>query len=255
MALKAKLATLAGLDTATTGLYKKQGEFFVLDVEGVDGFELEDVTNLRSTNGKLRDEVGELKKAAKPFEGLDPKKVARVMAKADEIEAWKPDAATEEIVTRRTKDIRENYERDSAAKDKTNADLRAENDGLLIGFELESAFKAHGAFEDRARPSVLPRIRVERAEGKKPAVYVVDMEGRHITSKKPGSADRMGVDEFVSTLKQDKNNGWMFKGSGASGTGASGSAGGSVTNAKVVSRSEAGKYLKELATGEAVIQD
>ena len=54
MALKARLEALEGLDDSVKGLYRQDGEVFLLDVEGVDGWALEDIGGLRTTVQKER---------------------------------------------------------------------------------------------------------------------------------------------------------------------------------------------------------
>lgn len=84
MALKAKLATLEGLDESTAALYRQEAEGapFVLDVEAVDGLGLADTTAhtaaLQEREGKLSEATAALADRDKRISDLSIESEARI---------------------------------------------------------------------------------------------------------------------------------------------------------------------------------
>jgi len=95
MALKAYLTDdeHSKLDEAQKGLYAKDAEGrHLLQVEGRDGFALENVQGLKSTVEALRSESNTLKGKLKGFGELTPEQAAEALRKATEYDAIDPKA-------------------------------------------------------------------------------------------------------------------------------------------------------------------
>lgn len=255
MALKAKLATLDGLESATAALYKKAGTVFVLDVEPVEGVALEDVSALKATVGTLRKELGDAQAAAKPFEGLDAADVRKLLDKRKEIDAWKPDAKTEEIVSARVQSVTEKFTKEIGDKDTALSAAGKQIEELLVNGELSKAIAEHKGIPALLEPLARQFIRTQRTSDGKVKVVVVDSEGKPRTTNKAGSADEMGIGEFISGLKSDENYAGAFLGSGASGGGAAGGGSRGATGVRLIDAKDAGKYVKEIAAGSVQVRE
>ncbi|MCC7172589.1 MAG: hypothetical protein IT459_19230 [Planctomycetes bacterium] len=66
-------------------------------------------------------------------------------------------------------------------------------------------------------PFVAPHLKVEHGTDGKPRVLVVDDKGNPRITKKSGSAESMGLDEFVLSLRNDKDLAGAFYGTGMKG--------------------------------------
>src|SRR5262245_7637775 len=97
MALKALLNSLDGLDDATKALYVEKDGKFVLDVESVDGFALEDVNGLKTALGKERTRADRAEGLNVKFKDLDPDKARAALAELEELKKLDPSKEADKI--------------------------------------------------------------------------------------------------------------------------------------------------------------
>lgn len=233
--LKALLDSLDGLDDSVQKFYEPgQGDLagkFVLKVEGVAGYRLENVDGLSSTLGKLKDENAAQKTALEAFKGLDAKKVRESLADLERLRAINPesqaDKLAEEKVAAATKKLTEQHGVEIAERDETNKALTAEVERLLIVNEAKTAIAKHKGIEKLLLPAIRPRLRVKKGESGEFEVEVLNEQGNQEWVTKGGKAVAATIDDLVAKLKEDTDYGAAFEGTGHSGSGARNQRGGS----------------------------
>ena len=95
--LKAAVADLTTVEEAHRDLYVEKNGKFVLNVEGSEGFGLEDVTGLRNALAAERTAHSAVKNQFKPFEGLDPATVKTALERAEAFGDLDPKAAKDAL--------------------------------------------------------------------------------------------------------------------------------------------------------------
>ncbi|MEK9721884.1 MAG: hypothetical protein VW405_00185 [Rhodospirillaceae bacterium] len=227
MALKARIDadTFAGLDEGTQGHYAKNGTGYVLSVESVDGWALEDVAGLRDALAAERKAAKTATSALKAFDGLDADAARAAIARIEELGDGEPDDKSKAQIEAIRKQLTDKYEADLGAREETIGSLNADIERLVIDSAAVSALAKHKADADLLLPHVKAAVKVERDDSGKPVARVY-RDGVELISMESGAKGRpMDLEEFVGTeLRQRFPAG--FPGSGASGSGATGSTGG-----------------------------
>lgn len=219
MALKAMVKTLDNIDAAAKALYRKEGEVYVLDVEASEGWALENVTGLKSTVQKLREESGEKDKRLEAFKELDPDKARDALKKLGEMKNWTPDDKLREQIEARTKEV-------AAAKD---AEIKALSDrlaGITRGYEavtVERALIDAAAKAKFIAPSIAPKLfrehvkLVEQNGNLVPAVVGNDGKPRTAVNN-DGSIRQVSIEEFVAEQAKLAEYAPLIAANGATGT-------------------------------------
>lgn len=226
MALKAIVDKLDSVPEAHRGLYAAgkaddgtEGKF-VLQVESVSGFALENVEGLKSALGKERTKVGTLEAAVAGFKGLDPEKVKTDLAKladlekidpateADKIAEAKVRAATDQLVAKHTQE--------ADALKSTIAGLSKSLEGYAIDAVATAAIAKEKGVPELLMPLIRAQTRVKMADGKV-AVEVLDKDGNVRIGDAKGNP--MTIEGLVAEMKSSEAYGRAFEGSGQSGTG------------------------------------
>jgi len=129
--LNAVVKDINTVDEAHRGFYKQDGDKFVLQVTGVDGYALENVSGLRSALTSERATREELEGKLKPYEGLD------VSTAKQAIEAIR---LYGDITPQKAKDAVEGFTRLSAIDPKSEADRLADEKFNNAKEQLTAAF-------------------------------------------------------------------------------------------------------------------
>jgi hypothetical protein len=227
MALKAILTSLDGIDSGLHGLYRQDGERFVLDVEPSEGWALEDVHGLKNALQSERARARQFEQISRKFDGLDPDTARDALqAVADGVVGGLDDKKFKEKIEAREKQIAEKFQLDlNAAKERTGK-LQSELETQLIHNATVEALRKHGGNVDLLLPHVKAQTRLEETENGW-RVVVAGENGEARVSMKAGSVENMTIDELVGGLRQQDSFAPAFSGSGATGSGASGSTVGS----------------------------
>lgn len=214
MALKHKLDTLDGLDDATKALYKKVGEKFVLDV---DGLEDGDVAGLKKQNEQLLAEKKAAEKKAK-----EEAEAARAAAEEAAKKSGNVDALE--------KSWKEKYDKAMAdAQAKYDADvgsLSGDVNRLLVDNVASSVARelAVPGSDGLLLPHIQSRLRVDVRDGKRTTV-VVDAKGQ---------PSALTLDDLKKEFSGNAAFAPVIAGSKASGSGAGGAKGGGAAGAKTL---------------------
>lgn len=231
MKLKRKITKLDEVDEKYRGLYKQEGDAYVLDVDGIEG----------DTGGE---DLGALKRAK------DHEKEQR---KAAELRARELEAELDELrdgASRKSGDVAALEESWKAKLAKREGELQSQIDALsgnlqtiLVDNVAQSLAAEISSAPKVIMPHIRSRLKAELVDGKA-VTKVLDAEGK---------ASASTLDELKSEFVNNKEFASIIVGSKASGGGASGGQGGGGAPAKPdfskASPKEIAGYLKSQSSG------
>lgn len=269
MVMAAILKSLDNLDESLHEHYTEKDGRFILDVQPVEGFALEDVTNLKKTVKKEREDRQEAQRLLKSYDGLDAEEAAKAIAKLAELGDLNDldlDKKVKDQVAAHEHQLQTKFDAEKKKyTEKTMAELEAlRNEQSLMTTQLkEQMVRAEGARAIAAHkgsaalllPVVESRARmVKDPETGRYKTQILDANGEPRMTMKSGSHDEMGIEEFVGeVLKVDENYARAFDGTSSSGGGASGSdaGGGGGTGPYRITQEEARDQQKYRAAKDA----
>lgn len=227
--LKAKL-TSAPPD-ALKDFYVKEGDSWIVDIEPIEGWDLQDVEGMRTTLSDQKERHRKAREEADQWKdlGLTPQEAKALREKVAELEKSGDPAKVQSAVASAVKqaearaqaDITKLQEREKFLLDQTRAALRDSAVDIALGkyAKDENAAKL-------LRPHVLSGLEMQEADGKI-GVIVRDASGNpRISTKKGAGTAPMTVEEYVEEMSKSKEYAMVFKGSGAAGGGSNGAGGG-----------------------------
>lgn len=203
---------------------------FILQVESVDGYALEDITGLKSSLSKERTTARDATASLKAFEGLNAEEARAAIEKASTMDDWTPQEKVAEQVARRENQLVSKHETQVAELTANSEHLRAQLDKHLIEAAAVNALNKHKGNVELLLPHVKSFTRVEQDGEGNFVARVVDRDGHPRISMKQGSQDPMTIDELVDGMKSSDTFSPAFAGSGAMGSGAAGNRAGSAGN-------------------------
>ncbi|WP_435658091.1 hypothetical protein [Brucella pituitosa] len=220
MALKAILASLDGIEDTTKALYVEKDGKFVLDVEGVDGFALEDVSGLKTALGKERTRADRAEGLVTAFKDIDPAKAKEALAKVEEWGNLDPSKEADKIANSKFETAKAQLLEKHTGEINTREDrinhLSRTVEGLLIDAAATSALAEAKGSVELLLPHVRSHTRVKEVDGKF-TVEVIDKDGNARIADAKGNA--MDIGGLVAEMKQSDAFGRAFEGSGQSGSG------------------------------------
>lgn len=197
---------------------KDQKGRYVLAVEPVEGFSLEDVAGLKTSLGRERTTREEFERRLKDLEGLDPAKAREALAKLEEMKNWSPEEKVREQVAARERALTEKYQGEVAkAQEKLTKAQAALERNLKTAAATAAIAKAKGVPE-LLLPHVLNRLKVV-PNGDDYGLKVLGMDGNPMVSMRQGHHGDATVEELVELLKADATFGRAFEGAGSAGGG------------------------------------
>lgn len=226
MALKAILDSVDDLDEGVAKLYTQQNDGpakgkFLLNVESVGGFGLENVSGLKSSLSKERADRESFEKKLKSFEGLDPEAARDALKRLEDGGGeGDKDAKTQERIDAIRKQMETAHQKALSERDAKIAEMGGQLNSAALAAAKVSALDKHGAIPER-RPVIeayLDRfLKVEEVNGKR-EIKVVDQDGNPQIAN---DGSNMDVTRFVEGLRNDEAFAPFFKGTEASGGGSS----------------------------------
>lgn len=239
MPLKAVVDSIDDIAEAHRDLYKEDGDKFILQVEPVNGFALENIEGLKGTLGKEMTKRKALEKEVLKYKDLDPDKAREALAKLEELGNLDPAKEADRIVAERLeaakKQLLDRHTKEIGDRDAKVGNLTKTIESLLIDNAATSAIAELKGAVKLLLPHVKSHTRVREADGKY-VVEVVDAEGNARIGNSKG--DPMTIKDLVQEMRQSEEFGRAFEGSGHSGGGTQhGNGGGSPQN-KIKRRSE-----------------
>lgn len=197
--------------------YKKSEDgTYVLQVEPVDGWALEDISGLKSTLSK---ELTRRKTAEKKLSALgdiDPEEAVSAVNKLSEMQQIDPNAEADKIAKEKVDAaLKKMAAKHGSEIDKLMSQLNEKNsklDLLTRRDEIVRALEAERGVPELLEPIILQKSRLNDDM----KVEILDDDGNPMFGS---SGDLLTVREYVAQLKQDSRYGRAFHSSGNSGTG------------------------------------
>ncbi|WP_029581949.1 hypothetical protein [Bradyrhizobium sp. URHD0069] len=220
MALKAIVETIESVPEAARGFYKENEGKFILEVEPVDGFGLEDVSGLKNTLGKEMTLRKRLEKDVLKFKDIDPDKARDALARLEELGNIDPTKEADKIVSERLeaakRQLLEKHGEEIKTRDGRIGQLTKTVEGLLIDQSATAALAESKGSVELLLPHVQKHTRVREDNGRF-VVEVVDKDGNARIGNAKG--DPMTIADLVQEMRQSDAFGRAFEGSGQSGSG------------------------------------
>jgi len=251
-------------------VYVEHDGGFMLSVNDVTvnnkQYSLQDVSSLRLAHKKERSNSKAYFDQLKAYqdesgEPYDPAKVKEVMAKYDEMMNFKGDKALEAIKAENSslkaenKKFKQDYEKNSGLISKMTSTLTKE----MIDNRVNEAITNNQGNHRLLKSIIKERVKLHQGDNGEFSALVHDEFG-NVEYSIEDPQKPMTIDQFVKSLKNDKEYSLAFQGTGNSGAGnvnRSGSAQ-SAGSKIVIKRSDQRAItanLDKLATGEAVLED
>jgi hypothetical protein len=220
MALKALVETIDLVPEDARGFYKEADGKFILDVESVDGFALEDVSGLKNTLGKEMTLRKKLEKDVIKFKDIDPDKARDALARLEELGNIDPAKDADKIVAERLeaakRQLLEKHGEELKTRDGRIGQLTKTVESLLIDQAATVALAEAKGSVELLLPHVQRHTRV-REDGDRFVVEVVDKDGNARIGNSKG--DPMTIADLVQEMRKSEAFGRAFDGDGQSGSG------------------------------------
>jgi len=269
MALKAVIdkAGFDALDGAIKSEYRPMpghDGMYMLDAEAVtvgkSVYSLEDVAGLKNALASERQRAEAFESKQREFADLDPKKAREALTKIKEMASWTPEQKVKEQIEAIQKQLEDKYgaerkgwesERDELTNGLNDALIRATAAAILGREDVKGD-------AELLMPHIMSRTRVKRVEQNGKASRVAEVfdpsTGNPVLTRKQGSADPMGVEELIISMKKGEFGNSLaraFDGSGASGSGArTGGSSGSVRRLTRDEMKDPGTYARAKEAAE-----
>lgn len=223
MPLKAIVSDINQIDEAHRPLYVAKDGKFILDVAPTDGYELDNITGLKSALGAERQAKSDLEARIKAFEGLDPTAVRKTLTDFENLSKIDPEKeadrlAAEKIKTREAL-LTAEFEKKLNPLQDTVQRRESQIKKLLVDNAISISLGALNPLDD-ARDAIAllaaQSMRVKEINGEF-AVQVVDEAGNPRIKDVHGSP--MGVADYLTELREKRPS--LFKADSKSGAGMS----------------------------------
>ena len=221
MALKAIVDNLDGLAEDVAKEYKQREDAkYVLDVMSVDGLELAEVSKLQSALSKERENSRKATEQLKAFDGLDPTKAREALKKLEEMATWTPEQKVKEQIETVKASIIEAHAKEKAAlQEKVEKLTKSLQEEMITSVVSQEVAKQKGNVR-LLMPHIQKQTRLRDADGKFIS-EVLDTDGNPRVYGSDGHP--MSIGELVAEMKTQDDFASAFEGTGATGSGATGS--------------------------------
>lgn len=252
MPLKAVVEDINAVEEPQRAFYKEADGKFVLDVEPVKGFSLEDVDGLKSALGATRRERDEAKTALKAFEDLDPAKARDALKQLEEFSKIDPEKEADKIAAKKVEALKaQMIEQHTTEKKQLEGKLTTfQKAALKLGVtdRIGKALDKAGALAD-SRPVLeaylSQYVKSGFDENANLRIDIVDDAGN--PRIKNAAGDAMTIEDLAEELRTKMPS--NFQASGRTGSGAKSTSPGSGPDTKKkrseMTNAEKGKYIKD----------
>jgi len=236
MALKAIITAeeFGKLGDGLKGEYKshKVGDkdVYMLDVSGVDGYELDDVRGLKTALGAERTAKTNVEKMLEKFKDIDPEAARAAIAENAELKAIDPAKEADKIANTKFESAKSQltakHQQEITARDERVKTLQSQVEKLLIDSAATAALAEAKGSVDLLLPHVRRFTRVKEDNGEF-SVEVIDDKGNVRIGDSKGAP--MDIAGLVGEMRSSEVFGRAFEGDGKSGSGKQPGNGGSGT--------------------------
>lgn len=230
MALKAIIEKLEDAPEALREHYRAgtkdegaEGKF-VLGVEAVGGWNLEDVTGLKTALGRERTAAQNATAALNKFvdkEGktLDANKVVAALDELEQLKTIDPKNEADKLANAKFESLKtqllQSHGQEIAAKDERLNLLNGTISGLLVDAVATAALAEAKGSVDLLLPHVRTQAKVVEKDGK----FTVEVIGKDGNARVNSKAEPMSIDELVAEMRASDTFSRAFEGDGQSGSG------------------------------------
>lgn len=192
MGIKAVLETIDGIDENVRGLYKEVDGKFVLDVEPVDDYALENIGGLKKVNSDLASDRDQLRGKLRESEST----MNALKLQIAELEAGKS-GELDQRISKLKNDLTELHQKELKSRDDTVETLRGQLRNLSVTNALKDALVSHKATENGVKllPDILGK-NIKLDDSGNP--IVVDQNG----NVRSGKSGNMTIQELVGEQAQ-----------------------------------------------------
>lgn len=256
-----------GLDDVFKAEYVEGSEslngMFVLKVEPVNGYNLENTGGLKKSLQATRAERDKLNADLKAFEGLDPSAAKDALKKLEELgDLDKLNADTKkqiEVIKSQLEQKAENdrktltskFETDLSSLGKERDTLRSQLQNQMITNRALAVLDKLGGRSQLLLPLIEKTVRIAPDDKGVYKEQVLDSEGNPRLSSRPGVTSEMTLEEYLGELRENPEFAPAFKSSGAHGSGAEGSSSNSSGSFYTISEADARDTTKYKAARDA----
>jgi hypothetical protein len=235
MALLPTVQDINEVDENLRGHYKETDNGFILDVTPTNGYELDNVSGLKSALEKERGLRADLARKAKDFEGMDAGELRSKLTRLEELEALDPSKDVDKLIEAKVGSIKEQlsakHKKELEAMGDSNKALSSQLQKLLVDDKATQAIISAGG-NDKTLAFMLHAVKnqtkVENKDGKL-ITTVVDSFGNERIGDSNGNP--MTVEQLVAEMKSADIWSGAFPGRNKSGGGRpSDSSGGTPSN-------------------------
>jgi len=218
VALKARLPKLDGLSEAIKAEYREVDGAFVLDVEPVDGYALEDINGLKSTLGKQKTEINTLKTKVAEFADLDPAAAKDALNKLKEFGGLSPEELAKAKVKTALDQQQAQFNTTIQQKDNELKSMTAQLEAVMIDQQATAALAAKGGNVKLLLPHLKSNVKMVKTD-KGFATQVVDAEGNPRIHVANGRTSDMTLEQFVEEMATSTDFAAAFQSTAKPGTG------------------------------------
>lgn len=226
MVLRIVADSLDELPDGLRATAKQEGAAFVV-ADMPDGWAIEDVAGLKSSVVTARKERDDAKKLAKAFEGIDPEKAGDARDALEKLAAGTLRGSKE--IDEYKASLEAKFANDRSKSEVEKAALLDQVKHLQTTGELSPIIAAKGGGDaiDAILTLAAAHIRYEQDDHGALKASLVSKDGSPLVTKKAGSADPMGFEEFVEQMREAPATRGLFRASATGGSGGGSQTGGS----------------------------
>lgn len=220
MALKAVLTSIDEAPEAIRGEYTERDGKFILNVEAVDGYALEDVTGLKTALGKERTRAERLEKDVVKFKDLDPERARSALLELEELKKIDPASEADKIANTKFEaaksQLLEKHSGELVSRDDRIGFLSGTVDELVRKQRATAVIAGAKGSVDLLLPHVLANTRTVERDGKF-TVDVIDASGNVRIGDAKGNP--MTLENLIAEMRQSSVYAPAFEGDGQTGGG------------------------------------
>jgi len=220
MPLKAVVETIDAVPEAERSLYAEHEGKFVLQVEPVNGYALENVEGLKTTFSKEMTKRKELEKTLLKYKDIDPERAREALARLEELGNIDPTKEADKIISERLeaakRQLVEKHNKDMEPLQGRIGHLTKTVESLLVDQNATAEIAEAKGSVPLLLPHVKANTRVREVDGRY-VVEVVDKDGNARIGNSNG--DLMTIKQLVQEMRQSEAFGRAFEGSGHTGSG------------------------------------
>lgn len=254
--LKAFISDLAGIPEENRALYKEHEGGYIVDIEAVDGYALEDLAPLKSTLNRLKGDITGYKEVISAIpDGFDFVSNEKKLVQLAKQQGFDPDEARKEIKIEIQKNVDSEYKKIIGEKDNKISSLET---GLSAGARetLYGKLQAKGWDKLIVQGLVESMTKVDISENGASVAYVNPDGTNRNHMEKNGDQRAYNDDDLINYLTSHETFGKLVPTKATSGNGGVNQyANNTQSNGKVIASQDAGNNLEALASGQATLSE